>query len=328
MKKFFEKILINPLSIIYNKLRLKAGDFPKKVQIEVTNICNARCSMCPLKDMKRKTGYMDFELFKKIIDETSQYNLRRLILHIMGEPLLHPKIFAMIAYIKKKNPNQPVEFSTNASLLTKENSKKLIESGLDIINLSIDADSKEVYEKIRIGLNYEETAKNIYDFLGLIDQSKNKKPLAKIQLIKLPENELEWDRFKKKWQKYAMNKPYIELCIKEMGGWGGYLEKGKREIRNRGLRVCCGAPFDSLDILWNGDVSFCCLDYDGQLLMGSVKQQSLKEIWHGEEINQIRRRFIKNNYKEIPLCSTCENASRVRPMRFSPKTIFKKLVRF
>jgi len=323
MKKFFEKIFIDPLSIIYNRLRFEAGDFPRKVQIEVTNICNARCSMCPLKDMKRKTGYMDFELFKKIIDETSQRKLRRLILHIMGEPLLHPRIFEMIAYIKKKNPNQPVEFSTNASLLTEEVGNKLIESGLDILNLSIDAVSKEIYEKIRIGLDYEKTMKNIYKFLELIGRNKNKKPLAKIQLIKLPENEPEWDKFKGKWQKYAVDKPYIELCIKEMGDWGGYLEK--RKIANRGLKVCCGAPFDSLDILWNGDVSFCCLDYDGQLLVGSVKQQSLKEIWHGEKINRFRQRFIKNNYKGIPLCSTCENAPRFWQINFSPRAIFKKI---
>ena len=325
MKKFLEKILINPLSVIYNQLKFNAGDFPKKVQIEVTNICNARCSMCPLKDMKRKTGYMDFELFKKIIDETSQHKLRRLILHIMGEPLLHPKIFEMVAYIKKKNPNQPVEFSTNASLLTRENSKKLIESGLDIINLSIDAISKKTYEKIRIGLDYETTMKNIYSFLELLGQSKSKKLLAKIQLIKLPENESEWDQFKEKWQKFAAGKNYIDLYIKEMGDWGGYLKKGKRKNRGCSLKVCCGAPFDSLDIFWNGDISFCCLDYDGQLVVGDVKEQSLQEIWHGAKINQIRKRFIKNNYKGMPLCSTCENAPQIRKINFSPRAIFKKI---
>jgi len=302
MKKLFEKILIDPLSIIYNKLTFKAGMFPKKVQIEVTNICNARCVMCPLKDMKRKTGYMDFVLFKKIIDETSKYKLRRLILHVMGEPLLHPRIFEMIKYIKKKNPNQKVEFSTNASLLTKEITKEVIDSGLDIINLSIDATSKETYEKVRVGLNYKETMENIYSFLDTVGASRKQKPLAKIQLIMLPENKDEWSKFEKKWRDYANGKSYIDLYIKEMGDWAGYLNKEKDISKKLFLKISCDAPFDSLDILWDGKVSFCCWDYDGKLVVGNVKEKTLKDIWNSEEINKFRKRFVKNNYKGIPLC--------------------------
>jgi MoaA/NifB/PqqE/SkfB family radical SAM enzyme len=312
MNKFSEKILIDPLSSIYNRLKFKAGIFPKRIQIEVTNVCNARCAMCPLKDMKRATGYIDIGLFKKIIDESSGHKLRRLILHIMGEPLLHPRIFEMIEYIKKKNPDQLVEFSTNASLLTEEMGGKLIASGLDILNLSVDAIKKETYEKIRVGLNFETTMKNIYNFLDLLDRNQNSKLLAKIQLIKMPENEAEWDEFKEKWQEFARGKKYIDLYIKEMKDWGGYLKKEKKINSGFGLKICCVSPFDSLDIFWNGDVSFCCLDYDGKLVIGNVKEKSLQEIWHNEKINQIRKRFIKNDYKGIPLCSTCESAFRFR----------------
>lgn len=328
MNKFIEKFIINPLSIAYNYLTFRETDFPSKIQIEPTNICNARCVMCPLKDMKREIGYMDFELYKKIIDEISQYKLRRLILHIMGEPLLHPKIFEMISYVKKKNPKQEVEFSTNASLLTEEKGKKLIQSGLDIINLSLDANSKEVYEKIRIGLNYERTMKNIYDFLEMFGKSKNKKPLAKIQLIRLPENEKEWHGFINKWQEYAKNKPYIELYIKEMGDWGGYLQKEKESKGNFYIKVCCGAPFDSLDIFWNGEASFCCLDYDGKLKVGDVRKQSLREIWHSQKIKEIRKKFILNDYKELPFCLSCETATtyrKISELNFKPKSILRKI---
>lgn len=330
MSKLIEKLLINPLSRIYNFLTFKPGDFPKKVQIEVTNACNSRCVMCPLKDMKRKVGYMDFELYKKIIDETSRYKLRRLILHIMGEPLLHPKIFEMVAYAKKKNPKQEIEFSTNASLLNKEAGQKLIKSGLDIINLCIDAVSKEVYEKIRSGLNYEKTMDNIYNFLELVGKSFKKKPLAKIQLIKLPENKPEWDGFVNKWQKYAEGKSYVELNIKEMDDWGGYLEKEKKTKDKFYLRVCCDAPFGSLDVFWNGDVSFCCIDYDAKLKVGNVKNQSLKEIWASPVMQRFRKRFIRNDYKGIPLCSICEKAPTYRKfseLNLNPKSIVKKLWR-
>lgn len=328
MNKIIEKILITPISRLYNFLTFKPGEFPKKIQIEPTNICNSRCVMCPLKIMKRKLGYMDFELFKKIIDETSKYKLRRLILHIMGEPLMHPDIFKMIKYAKEKNPKQEIEFSTNASLLTRKIGEQVIESGLDIINLSIDAVSKKAYEKVRIGLNYEETMKNIYDFLDLLGKSKKKKPLAKIQLIKLPENKNEWSSFAKKWQKYAKDKSYIELYIKEMEDWGGYLKKEKKTADKFFLKVSCGALFDNLDIFWNGDVSFCCRDYDVKLKVGNVKKQSLKEIWSSEAMEKFRKRFLRNDYKGIPLCSTCEKAPTYRKfseLNLNPKSIVKKL---
>jgi len=327
MKKILEKLFINPISILYNYLKFDAGNFPKKVQIETTNACNARCLMCPLKIMQRSVGYMEMGLFKKIIDEISHQKLRRLILHIMGEPLLHPQIFEMVKYIKQKNPKQEVEFSTNASLLDTKMSEKVIESGLDIINLSVDASTKEVYEKVRINLDYDTTMINIRRFLELLEKSEGKKPLAKIQLIKLPENQNEWENFRKEWEEFAKNRSYINLYIKEMGDWAGYLKKERSRGKNFYIKACCDAPFDSLDIFWNGDCSFCCLDYDGKLLVGNVKNKSIKEIWKGNKINAYRDKFIKNKYSNIPLCSMCENAPRTWNVSFNLKKIIKKIIK-
>lgn len=76
---------------------LYVNEFPKCLHIELTNACNLKCIMCPRRDMKRDVGYMNFELFKKIIDESSG-NVDFICLNFMGEPFLHKKISDEVEY--------------------------------------------------------------------------------------------------------------------------------------------------------------------------------------------------------------------------------------
>ena len=89
---------------------------------------------------------MQFSLFKKIIDETKDY-VELVDLDLYGESMLNPDIYKMIKYAKTNGLNTLL--NTNATLLNKENSRKLIHSGLDILIISFDGTSKETYELIR-----------------------------------------------------------------------------------------------------------------------------------------------------------------------------------
>ena len=77
----------------------------KVVHIESTNLCNFKCSFCPHTKMKRKKGIMDFELYKKIIDEIKDWGIEELNLTGFGEPLLDPLLTEKIKYARKKMPN-------------------------------------------------------------------------------------------------------------------------------------------------------------------------------------------------------------------------------
>src|SRR3989339_413672 len=140
---------------IYNYYfgNIKSGEvrrFPSNIFVELTNICNLKCPICASRKMERPKGYMDFGLYKKIIDECSQYGKVDVMLHMFGESLLHKDFIKMIRY-GKQYPDIKLAFSTNATLLNKEYSKELIESGLDGIHLSLDGFTKETYESIRSG---------------------------------------------------------------------------------------------------------------------------------------------------------------------------------
>src|SRR3972149_9206061 len=123
--------------------------FPVRLNIEPTNYCNLSCSMCP-RELNRPFGYMDINLFQKVIDESILYG-RRLIITINkdGEPLLHPELPQMIQYAKHKKAAFKVNFYTNGILLTEEKTLELIKSGLDTIHISMDAFTNETYRKIK-----------------------------------------------------------------------------------------------------------------------------------------------------------------------------------
>jgi len=90
-----------------------------EIFLEVTNICNFNCLFCTYDLMKRKQGFMDVKLFKRLIDEISKSKkVEKVLFCVMGEPLLHPHIMDMISYTTKKISRQIL--ITNSSMLQSE----------------------------------------------------------------------------------------------------------------------------------------------------------------------------------------------------------------
>ena len=125
--------------------------------IEPTNTCNLRCTFCFVTEcMTSEGGFMEFDLFKKIIDDSP--DLEHLCMHNWGEPLLHKDIFRMIEYAKNKGVNYVV-MNTNGTLLTNKMIDQIVDSKLDIIRFSIDG-SAETFKRVR-GIELQNIEKNI-----------------------------------------------------------------------------------------------------------------------------------------------------------------------
>ena len=140
--------------------------------IELTNRCPMKCIMCPRTyHMTRDQGFMDFALFKKIIDElaavnTSFHNDRVVWLHHFGESLLHPEFNLFIRYAAEKNVRTGL--SVNPMMLSGKISKSLLSSGLHILYLSLDGHNDESFSKIRgVDNMYKTSRQRLLDFLKL-----------------------------------------------------------------------------------------------------------------------------------------------------------------
>jgi len=145
MKNEFRYSLLKRLLLPFKLRYGHSFDYPQYVWIDITNECNLRCIMCPQsKGLKRKKMAMDMSTFTSIVDQVC-ISRPRIILHVSGEPLLNKNVFKMIRYAKDKGCK--VTMVTNATLLTREVSVRILETSLDNIFFSFDGCTPEIYEK-------------------------------------------------------------------------------------------------------------------------------------------------------------------------------------
>jgi radical SAM protein with 4Fe4S-binding SPASM domain len=312
----------------YSHKKVETPAYPTIASIEPTNACGMKCIMCPRDRMKRKVGFMEINLFEKIVKQMKMNSF--IVLHHFGDPLLHPKIGEMIKICKKNKIK--TFFSTNPSSLTDEKIKTILDAELDYLHISLDGATKETYEKIRRGrADFEIALKNIENFLK--EKKKRKKsPETTIAIIRMKETKGEIEIFKKQWK----NKKGIDnVEVKEFITWDGtreditqlgdkYSKKFEREYY-----YPCIWPWGKLTILWDGKVVPCCFDYDAKLVLGDLNKQSLKEIWDSEKMKELRKQTLENSFPENHLCENCKEKEGFPPSRIFPlNLLLRKRTKF
>jgi radical SAM protein with 4Fe4S-binding SPASM domain len=309
MNKNISNLLTLFISIICYKLKITRLPYPPiALWIEPTNKCNLKCVMCPNSIIpQEKLGFMDFKLYKKIINQSKNY-LSYIVLCISGESLLHPQLPQMIAYAKK---NQIKTYlSTNATVLTPTLSKKLIKSGLDWINFSFDGCSPEVYENIRINANFNKTLNNVIDFLKIKKELDS--PIStELQIIILNEKGLkDYQKNIKKFKNKFINLPLNHIQIRSPSTWGNIFFNTNKFVPKKLSRIFspCSYLWCSLGVLWDGRIVACCSDFFGKNTFGNIKKESLKLIWNSQKIIHFRQSMIKQSYSKYnDYCQNCDS---------------------
>ena len=308
---------LNELSF-HNKISRSIGK-PTIFTIETTNKCNLACRMCPRQFMKRKVGTMSMKLFRKIIDEARNYQ-DSILLHGFGEPLLDEHIIERINYSGDNGLKATI--STNGVFLDKKNARKILESKLSGIILSMDATTEKTYSKIRAKGDFKKVKANFHQFM----QMKNKEfPKSKlritIQIIKMDESIHQIEDFKKEW----MRKKPSKILIKSFSTFGGQHEqitelaemKHRYQPKKIRARPPCYYLWKSFVVQWSGEVVPCCRDYDSKIVLGDVNKQTLLEIWQGREMTKLREDHLKGKFNN-GLCDNCYDTSTSIPKRFYP----------
>src|SRR5690606_19218841 len=139
--------------------RDRVNRWPDIVQIESTNLCNAKCVFCPRDEMHRQQGVMDFDLFRKIVDECAELGITHVRVHNYGEPFLDRQLVEKVRYAKSRGIAE-VGMISNGSLITEPLARGMIEAGLDAINISVDASGKEGCASTRLHLSVDEEIVN------------------------------------------------------------------------------------------------------------------------------------------------------------------------
>ncbi len=279
---------------------------PSRLWIEVTNHCNLKCRLCPNKDIpKSKKGYMDFSLFKKIINQIEGIN--DIYLFHRGEPFLHPGIFEMIDLAKRRPVT--VRIHTNATLLDQKNIKNILDSKLDFISFSFDGYLKQTYEKNRVNSNYSKTLEGILSFLNEKKKLGKKRPYTVLQVMEYDEEygSSDFNMQKKEFIKKFEGLPLDRFVTRKPHNWGGLLNIGTGSKKKY---APCTFLWYALVILFNGDIVPCPQDFNSNLVLGNIEEISIRNAFNGKKIKKLRKDIANKNIDGIIPCNNCDRLLR------------------
>lgn len=294
---------------------------PFVVFVDPASVCNFRCKFCPTGDRAlinntgRQQGLLDFELYKKVIDDIAEFDrpLKVLRLYKDGEPLLNKHFVDMVRYAKHSGCTELIDTTTNGSLLTKDLILQIIDAGIDRINISVDGlSSTQFLEFAQAKVDFDVFVENI----RFLYENRGDCEIC----IKTPGDNLSEADKQKFYDIFGdyCDRIFIENfapCWPEFdveARMGVEIEAG---IYNNPIAdvKTCPYIFYSTSVNSDGTVSLCFLDWARKLIIGDVREQSLREIWEGDKLFQYQLLNLQSNRMKIPVCSTCGQLSHCLP---------------
>jgi len=271
--------------------------FPLHVDIELSSLCNLSCPMCytTTDEFKQKINQktMEFDLFKKIIDECVKYDLYSIRLSLRGEAFLNKHIFDMIKYAKN-NGIKEISTLTHGGFLDEDRFEKLLDLDLDWITISFDGIG-ETYEKIRYPLKFVDAVNKIKNFHEIKKRKGAVKPVIKVQTV--------WPAISKNPQEFY---DIFNAITDQIGSNPliDYLHKDT-EIQYE-ENFTCPQLWQRLVIGADGKVLLCSNDEMESNVVGDVGNESIYDIWHGKNLSKAREiQKMHMGVEELSPCKYC-----------------------
>ena len=311
-------------------------ELPTVLYLETTNRCDSLCQTCirtfqtlePPKDLT-------LEELTRIVEQFPR--LDRVILHGIGEPLLNPHLFQMIAYLKGRGTT--VLFNSDAIGLTDKKRRGLIESGLDELRVSMDAATPETYRAIRGVPMFHRVVENVTALMDLQRELGVATPKVSLWFTAIKRNLRELPDFVRLAGKIGATRVNVQRLVHYGQGLAvqdqslhGALTTLEAEMFAEATRISqelgiglsasgnttpedsftpeererpwsgCQRPWSLSYVTANGNVLPCCISPwtakdYAGLILGNAFTESFAEIWNGERYQQFRTRFES---KEAP----------------------------
>jgi len=263
--------------------------------------------------MLRKRGYMDIELFNKVIKELTPY-LFNVNLYFQGEPMLHPLFFSFAEQRRKFR----TVVSTNGHFLSVDNSEKLVKSGLSELIISVDGIDQSTYSAYRINgdvntvlagiKNVTEAKEKFHSTIKIVIQFI----VNKLNEDQIPRMQQLADRFKASLSLKSMqilNNANIGSWLPLNERFRRYRKKDGEFVTKNSLPNRCARLWFNPVITWDGKVIPCCFDKDAEYVMGDLNNDSFREIWNGPKYRIFRKSILSGRHM-IEICRNCTSGLR------------------
>lgn len=282
----------------------------KRVYLEISNICNVQCSFCPLVEKDKKI--MDLDDFEAILAQVAP--LAEIVcLHLMGEPLAHPK-FLQILEICEKYHTQ-IDLTTNGILIKKYSEPFVHSKCIRQVNFSLQAFKDNFPNR-----DIDPYLKPIFEFVKLAHATKPTL-YTNFRLWNQQSNDADNEDIFSKIEEYfevTINRNIEVGAIKSKNIWNRlYLHFDSRFewpsflLPHQGTQGRCHGTVNHIGIHADGSVVPCCLDKNAAIRLGNVKEQSLSDILNGERFINMRNGFLNGVLVE-DFCQHCTFINRFK----------------
>ena len=171
-----------------------------------------------------------------------------------------------------------------------------------MVIFSIDSLKKDVFENIRVRLNFEEVRDNAIKFLELRDKI-NPDCRVWIRMIRQESNYNEWDDYYNFWRKYTSE--VDRVYYHNIFNWGGQLDEYKSASKSFEPNLPCVALWSLLVVFATGDVPLCNVDYNNKYPTWKHYENTIEELWKSKIMNARRKLHLTGNKKDISICANC-----------------------
>jgi MoaA/NifB/PqqE/SkfB family radical SAM enzyme len=306
---------------------------PFKLEIEHTTVCNKRCIHCEHTHWKEKAETVNLEQIKSIVEQFPK--LKWINLTGEGDNFLNPDYMNFIEYLREKKIS--VNFVDEFDFIESEKAKRLVELGVNCIWISMDGATKETYEKIKVGCNFEKAVHNI----RVLQETKKKMgsplPTLCFRFIVSNQNYLEMPRMVELIHSFGdlgegsrleftgllTFKEIEHLKLSSMPE--EIIEETKRKAKELSVPISfshlkkeelpsinkCSAWTEPY-IMMGGYVLPCCAilmsnrrDFLRKNAFGNIFEKPFKEIWNSERYRKFRAQVLKKDGQVPLLCAGC-----------------------
>ena len=299
IKKIIKYIIFRYKFYIAGKNKINLG-YPPYLLIEPVSTCNLRCPFCFQTDKsftkKPFMGVIDFDFFKKLIDQADKLETGAITIASRGEPTMHKQYIEMLEYINQKENIFEIKTNTNGTYLTEKMCHAIFKNNVTQIVISSDHYIKKDYERLRLGSNFEKVVKNV-DMLFNIRKKFYPDSFTEIRISGIDnERNLDREKFKNFWIKRC---DHVTASF-PLERWNTYENEVLPNIKDP-----CENLWDRMYVWFDGKVNPCDADYKSYLSYGSAKEYDLKKLWNNKVISKTREQHTQKNRNEINPCDRC-----------------------
>ena len=318
---------------------------PYEWEIDTTNICQLKCPLCHTGKgtIHRDQGVMDFNLFTKVVDQIKD-SCMWLTLYSWGEPFLNQRIHEYIEYAHDKKIATIISSNLNKPL-TPEMAEQVIRSGLDVMIVSLDGVTQDVYEVYRVTGHLDRVLANLH----LLDEKKRElgsiTPYIEWQFIVMRQNEHQLEEAKALSTELGVDSlvfkkvdfPHGENDQAEAERWlprehPEYLRNDPFDKPYSEDGQVCWRLWRSAVVNWDGGFAPCCYLTDKTQDFGDLNESSVNEVWNNAKYTTARGlyedKFIPEQWIGCLDCSVYQGSSAARrrgPLDLNPDAVLLKV---